>query len=185
MNARTGILSDMSNDDKFHVNSSVPPRHSICTTRNNCDQIINNNGLKLIDLCKSYDMQIANGRSRDDRWGNFTHFNKNKGESTVDMAILSDTMMKITNDFKVLPQPDYSDHCKIIITIDNLKTMAIAPKHISKFRQPQHQWNKNPDTCIKAFNDPNIKKSIDDCKECLEAGLIESSGKKYRTFSSI
>ena len=34
MNARTGILSDMSNDDKFHVNSSVPPRHSIYTTRN-------------------------------------------------------------------------------------------------------------------------------------------------------
>ena len=130
MNARTGILSDMSNDHKFYVNSSVPPRHSIYTTRNNCDQIINNNGLKLRDLCKSYDMQIANGRSRGDRWGNFTHFNKNEGESTVDMAILSDTMMKITNDFKVLPQPDYSDHCKIIITIDNLKTMATAPKHI-------------------------------------------------------
>ena len=74
MNARTGILSDMSNDDKFHVNSSVPPRHSIYTTRNNCDQIINNNGLKLIDLCKSYDMQIANGRSRGDRWENFTNF---------------------------------------------------------------------------------------------------------------
>ena len=58
--------------------------------------------------------------------------------------------------------------------------MATSPKHISKFklRQPQHQWNKNPDTFIKAFNDPNIKKSIDDCKEFLEAGLIEFSGKK-------
>ena len=29
MNARTGIFSDMSNDDKFHVNSSVPPRQHI------------------------------------------------------------------------------------------------------------------------------------------------------------
>ena len=111
MNARTGILSDMSNDVKFYVNSSVPPRHSIYTTRNNCDQIINNNGLKLIDLCKSYDVQIANGRSRGDRWG-FHTLQQKMGESTVDMAILSDTMMKIINDFKVLPEPDYSDHCK-------------------------------------------------------------------------
>ena len=62
--------------------------------------------------------------------------------------------------------------------------MTTAPKHISKFklRQPQNQWNKNPDTFIKAFNDPNIKKSIDDCKEFLEAGLIKSSGKNTRHF---
>ena len=112
MNARTGILSDISNNDKFHTNSSVPERHITATTRNNCDQMIDANGSKLIDLCKSYDMQIVNGRSKGDRWGNFTHSNKNKGESTVDMAILSDTMATISNDFEVLPQPDYSDHSK-------------------------------------------------------------------------
>ena len=42
----------------------------------------------------------------------------------------SDTMAKISNDFKVLRQPDYSNHCKIVITIDNLKTVATTSKNI-------------------------------------------------------
>ena len=51
-------------------------------------------------------MQIANGRFPGDIFGNFTHYNKNK----VDLALISDALLPCIEDFKILPQPNYSDH---------------------------------------------------------------------------
>ena len=60
--------------------------------------------------------------------GEISHIStKTKVNLLLVLAILSDTMATISNDFKVLPQPDYSDHCKIIITINNLKTITSPP----------------------------------------------------------
>ena len=56
------------------------------------------------------------------------------------------------------------------------------PKLVFKWkpRQPGHSWNKNSKDFIETFDDPNIKKSIAECKQFLESGLIESSGKKIQ-----
>ena len=70
-------------------------------------------------------MQIANGRMRSDFLGNFTHHNKNTGQSTVDLVLISDTLYPFIEDLKVLPQPIYSDHCKIVLTIRNVKSIEI------------------------------------------------------------
>ena len=64
-------------------------------------------------------MQIANGHFTGDCWGNYTHHNKNKGQSTVDMAIISDNLFPLTEDFKILPQTERSDYSKIVLTIGN------------------------------------------------------------------
>ena len=40
------------------------------TSRNNCDIQINQEGLKLIQLCKSFDLMILNGRINGDFGGN-------------------------------------------------------------------------------------------------------------------
>ena len=79
--------------------------------RNNCDTIQNKNGMKLIELYKSYEMQIANGRFPGDYCGNFTHHNKNKGASTVDLALISDNLFHFTEYFKVLP------HTELVIIV--------------------------------------------------------------------
>ena len=48
----------------------------------------NSNGLHLIDMCKSFDLSIVNGRFGDDKEiGDYTCYNKNGGCSTVDYAI--------------------------------------------------------------------------------------------------
>ena len=65
-------------------------------------------------------MQIANGRLCGDFLGNFTHHNKNTGQSAVDLVLISDGLFPYIDDFKVLPQPEFSDHCKIVLTIKNL-----------------------------------------------------------------
>ena len=67
------------------------------------------NGRSLIELCRTFHIQIANGRFLGDLWGNYTHHNISKGESTVDLAIVSDTLFNYIVNFKVLPQKDFSD----------------------------------------------------------------------------
>ena len=54
--------------------------------RNNYDILFNQEGVKLIDLCKSFDLMVLDGRRSDDYWGSFTHYNNNKGASTVDFV---------------------------------------------------------------------------------------------------
>ena len=118
-NARVGDLSEFSDDDNPGLDSSLQAntRSFNISKRNNCDKEIKQNGQRLMELSRTFHMQIANGRFLGDIWGNYTHHNISKGESTVDLAIVSDTLLDYIDDFKVLPQKDFSDHCKIVLTI--------------------------------------------------------------------
>ena len=123
INARIGNISEFMQHEKININ--CPPSRSVRETkRNNCDTTQNKKGMKLIELCKSYEMQIANGRFPGDYWGNFTHHNKNKSASTVGLVLISDDLFHITEDFKVLPHTELSDHSKIVITIGNTKKVV-------------------------------------------------------------
>ena len=117
MNAWIGILCDHSTQLPEDSHTILLLRNIQFPHRRNCNITINAKGKQVIDLCNSFDMQITNGRFRGDCGGNHTHPNKNKGESTVDLAIISDNLIEHVNDFKVLPQPDYSDQSEIILTI--------------------------------------------------------------------
>ena len=58
----------------------------ICTQRFNMDRVSNNNGRRLVELCRSLDMHIVNGRCGSDQGvGNFTFADK----STIDYVIVS------------------------------------------------------------------------------------------------
>ena len=120
MNGRTGNRLDHE-ENRNNPFLSFKPTTINKSQRRNCDTKLNQTGQKILQLCCSYDMQIANGRFKGDIFGNFTHHNKNIGQSTVDLALVSDFIFSKIDDFKVLPQDCYSDHCKIILSIKNLK----------------------------------------------------------------
>ena len=105
MNGRVGVESEFVSTDTFNDNIVSPTRNASETTRRNCDKVKCRVGEKIIHLCKSYDLQIANGRFPGDLFGNFTHHNKNKGQSNVDLALISDALMSHIEYFKILPQP--------------------------------------------------------------------------------
>ena len=65
-NASTGILCDHSTQLDSHT--LLLPRNIQFPHGRNCD-ITNAKGKQVIDLCNSFDMQIANGRFRGDCWG--------------------------------------------------------------------------------------------------------------------
>ena len=70
--------------------------------RMNKDGYTNNNGNKLIELCKMSDFKIANGRIGKDRgiWNYTCH--TTKGNSTIDLAILSMELFPYVDDFLCL-----------------------------------------------------------------------------------
>ena len=49
--------------------------------RNNRDEESNNIGEQLLEFCKTFSLRILNGRMNGDLFGNFTHYNKSKGQS--------------------------------------------------------------------------------------------------------
>ena len=180
-NARVGDLSEFSDDDNIGLGSLLQGNTRSCkiSRRNYCDREIKQNGPSLVELCRTFHMQIANGRFFGDLWGNFTHHNISKGGSTVDLAIVFDTHFDYIEDFKVLPQKDFSDHCKIVITIKNAITKETIQtdnyKWISK--EPEFKSNNNPSSFVNALKSLESMAAINQCNKLLEAGLIKPSYK--------
>ena len=74
------------------------------------DQITYYNGLKLLDMCLSTGLLIANGRLHDDRnVGKYTFCSQN-GQSVVDYFLLNPLDFDCISYFDVLNFNEYSDH---------------------------------------------------------------------------
>ena len=120
-NARTGLLddfmtiedivSDLSGFNASNDNSDLKSYFrdkGFETKRHNMDECVNNNGVKLLDLCQSFDLKIANGRLGNDKGvGNFTCYNKNGGRSVVDYVIASVSIFEHISKFEI----DVFDKC--------------------------------------------------------------------------
>ena len=99
---------DTSSEDFCDI-KSVLDSIGICTKRFNSDQIANNNGLKLIECCRTFGLRIVNGRFGDAKnIGKFTYYyNKNGSKSVVDYIIMSDALLPLISAFEV----DLFDDC--------------------------------------------------------------------------
>ena len=184
MNGRVGEESEFHSVNK-HDHEQDPSllytsRSISETPRNNCDKkdpcYV---GRMILELCKSYDMQIGNGRTKGDFMGNFTHHNKNTGQSTVDLALISDSLFTKINDLQVLPQPVFSDHCKIILTIGNLKPQSetMKPKYNWREATVGYKWDKDsPEKLRKALEMVNISKLADECRSKINNKEIRPAG---------
>ena len=103
-NSRTGELDDFLLNDNFldqfedSDDVSIFKENNIPIQRSNCDRSINNNGRRLIELCKTHSLCIMNGRLGDDRGiGAFTC----DDASVIDYVIASPELFKNVVDFKI------------------------------------------------------------------------------------
>ena len=119
-NARTkticeNITHDKHDDDilglKVEMTSIPPPRNSQDM------KLVNQRGRDFLDLCRSNDLTIANGRAMGDLFGKYTCHQK-RGSSVVDYLIAP---FKTLNNIKHFSIGEYtpllSDHCPIMATI--------------------------------------------------------------------
>ena len=90
LNARTGCVLDLVNTDHCtHIPGAVnlPQQHNV-RGRKNYDPQVNEHGKSLLELCKTCDLRIVNGRTTGDTFGRITYHSP-KGISTVDYFIVS------------------------------------------------------------------------------------------------
>ena len=114
--------------------------------RTNQDTSINEYGHKLINLCKTADLCIINGRSFEDKGkGKLTFCNKN-GKSTIDYVLASKYALYKLCNFDILPFNVFSDHSfitfdiKINTVIDNVAREPTVTKN-----EPKVFTKWNPD----------------------------------------
>ena len=92
MNARTGTDDDFLIDDRItHLpigNWYAPSNFNLPRCSRDKPNIINGHGKSLLDLCKTHDIHIINGRKDGDRNGELTCFTS-RGSSVVDYTLAS------------------------------------------------------------------------------------------------
>jgi hypothetical protein len=143
LNAWTGIDSDTIHsdkyDDNFHIsNKDAPPK------RNSKHKATNKRGIELLDMCKSLELNILNGRTVGDPFGDFTSFQA-KGSSVVDYLITSNSLISEIATFSVGDFiPWLSDHCPIVYDLEiNEELDKSDPKHPLKPAPKQYVWSES------------------------------------------
>ena len=134
-NARRGKL-----DDYVELDEGV----SEVPRRSNRDEKVNTNGRMLIDLRKTTDMSLLNGRTgKDEGIGEFTCITHN-GKSTIDYFMIDSPGAPLVQDFEVLEFDRclYDVHCPVKINLVNPVKDINDPKSLSK-RKLIKKWNND------------------------------------------
>ena len=120
LNARTGLLHDQISDIKLNRFVDLPSTDEsslIIQSRKNHDLVVNQFGHKLLNLCKSNNMCIANGRLEEGKY-TFNSLHKNKPiASTVDYVITPRQHLHVIQNMCVLDMNEFSDHNPIVFTM--------------------------------------------------------------------
>ena len=124
LNARTGKYNDhLEMTDKNYLEIDMFENTENISQRNNCDNILNNHGKIVLQICKSFDLRILNGRRKGDSLGNVTFHGRN-GVSTVDYIICDELLFREIDFFIVKPLTTLSDHSQIITWLNIKSTLS-------------------------------------------------------------
>ncbi|KAJ8307056.1 hypothetical protein KUTeg_015140 [Tegillarca granosa] len=113
-NSRTGTLDDFTNFEKvsaFLHDTLQTDIDFVDKSRQSLDKVTNTMGNRLLDLCKSMDLRIMNGRLEGDIEGNYTFQNK-RGISVIDYFLCSHSSLDYVGAFNI-----FSDHAPLLLTL--------------------------------------------------------------------
>ena len=159
-NARTGCTDDFVTADDYLVShfeydgsllifynrSTCLPEYDMVINRVNIDSVINNGGNLLLDMCKTSNLFILNGRCGQDRGVGSLTF---KDISTIDYSLSSFEGLKFIGDFSVHPlDPIFTDgHCLLekSYTFIIKQSKQLNTRNVPTFSNHKRQENKKLD----------------------------------------
>ena len=99
----------------------------MCPSRNSFDNELSNHGKRLLEICRSADLRILNGRISGDSLGRPT-FHGNSGISVIDYAICDQDLYRHISNFIVKEPSSLSDHSPIMtwLNINTVNTHSAA-----------------------------------------------------------
>lgn len=167
LNARTGKSNDTISKDGHNYIPNDSSNMCIETSpRNNFDSVLNSHGKRLLEICKTLDLKILNGRTNGDSFGRFTYYSRN-GDSTVDYIITDQFLFNSVKYFTVDNETFLSDHSPIATWIQ--LSMPFLPENNTsqlntnylKPISPQFVWTQESvEPFLKAMHSPKVKSLI-------------------------
>ena len=122
-NSRTGKYSDNVCQEGNTIITNDQSEFSSCAIqRNSFDNELNNHGKKLLEICRSADLKILNGRISGDSLGRPT-FHGKSGVSVIDYAICDQDLFRYITNFIVREPSSLSDHSPITTWL-NINTVS-------------------------------------------------------------
>ena len=122
LNSRTGKYSDIVCQEGNTSITNDQSESSLCAIqRNSFDNELNNHGKRLLEICRSADLRILNGRTSGDSLGGPT-FHGKSGVSIVDYAICDQDLFRRIANFIVREPLSLSDHSPIMTWL-NINTV--------------------------------------------------------------
>ena len=122
LNARTKLGDDYvrdGNDEHSPINTRCYNKDEDISRKNMDMTPIDQQGKKILQLCKSSSCRILNGRVNGDKTGKVTRYPSKFGDnpSLIDYALCSAFLMNHIYSFSVLPFTGLSDHCCISLCL--------------------------------------------------------------------
>ena len=150
MNGRTSDYSDILHFDRYIENNDLFQDMSHVPPRTNKDKILDQHGRRLLDLCKSTNFIIANGRLCDDfSVGEYT-FCSTQGMSTLDYVLLESTDLYSFSNFQVLPLNEFSDHAPLFFSFTSYKSrISESMKHNENVQETKVFWDATKEQLFK------------------------------------
>ena len=158
LNARTGKYSDRICKEGNNLITNDQSEFSLCPTqRNSFDNELNSHGKRLLEICKSAELRILNGR---------VTFHDKNGVSVVDYACDQDLLSHVAN-FVVKDPLNLSDHSSITTWLNiNKKTSynhTILEGDTLTRLPKQFLWQNDPGQKFKdALRSPRIQTLVHD-----------------------
>ena len=115
-NARTSKLEDFVSKEGSTFIGDITETSYTPKNREKFDSTVNNHGKCLIELCKTCNLRVLNGRTLGDSFGKPTFHGKN-GTSLADYIICDQDLIQNIKHFTVKPPTYLSDHSQILTWI--------------------------------------------------------------------
>ena len=166
-NARTKTVCENIAQDKMDETMGIQTSIEFTPpSRNSQDlKLINKRGQNFLDLCRTYDLTIANGRIIGDLHGKYTCHQK-RGSSVVDYLVAPYRDLNNIQHFKIGEYtPLLSDHCPIMATIQLNQCLQIdEEKEVQLYDLPKKiQWDDNKIMSFKeALESDTFKKEVEE-----------------------
>ena len=198
LNSRTSNEPDFLIFDNYLDNNVELELNNNIMQRVSKDKILDDHGKRLLQLCKSTNLLIGNGRlCKDTCDGEYTFINSN-GCSVVDYLLLSHNDFNIITQFEIQPLNEFSDHCAIFFTIERKNTMTES-RDSTTTNEQYIAWDEsraeafrqllldNNDTLLQLttnLNDNSINQSIEAFTTYIQKHALSIFGREKKSFST-
>ena len=121
---------------------SISPKNIIKKGERIMISQINEHGKSLLEICKTCDLRIVNGRTSGDSFGRIT-CRSPKGISTVDYFIVSHEMLNLIGNFLVKEPTIFSDHSQLICWLNLFLPISAESRLINQKLRSSIRFQNN------------------------------------------